>query len=432
MSSIILPLLVTYVPSLSLFFQPQNGTAPLHTAALCNLRPLLKLLIASGADLNLKHIKREACTAAHLAASIGNTKCLYMLLTAGADINAKTKKGKTIMDWAITHNQTACVQVLMSFLHAEKTGTVLMKPELAELESPTAADAANKGWHSISAVQNLELRASTAEQKAAEMEQKLREAEDAVRKFKAAQAAAPQSSPTSLSFSSSTSSLPPPPSMLAPPPGMPVASSSSTLPQPSPTKMNDVLAQIRNLNKMTLLRPATASAVPSTPGSKPRAVPYKSPTPLGILNEIKSGVNLRHVDASSVQSQKSMSRLPAEVNLLNDLKRTLKSKRRHVRNDSVMSESDWDGPVTKGTVIESTPARSASVCTIPSAALEAVQMNSKRSDSICSESETRSSSGASGNSNGTMSELLDNIAALDLNSCENAENIAPATPSILV
>lgn len=409
---------------------------------LCNLKSILKLLIQSGANINIKQAKKDKNTPAHVAAAVGNVKCLYMLLQAGADMSQTNKRGKTVLEWAIQHSQAACVQILCAYMEAQKNGVPV--PPNPELEAEFAPSALNvvrvhPTWHPIDQVQNLERRASQAESMMSELAMKLKEAEEAVRRYRQ-QLGEPEEPVAEVK----ASSLPPPPpsKSLPPPPPAPSPTKAAVAPSPSPVKLagaRPVLTPVAQLTSpgRTPVRAATLTSPirmgvahligledeavtklnfdvessgtesPSNAGSVSEnsqasstgavaasPAPVASPTPASpirpgavatagagitreallaaarnlqpstpirikhatmpialagtpnrevlanVLNEIRQGVHLRPVDNRPVVDN--------QPTLIDELKRTLKMKRRHVRQESRVSD-DWNIPSTSST-----------------------------------------------------------------------------------
>jgi ankyrin repeat protein len=71
---------------------------PIHSAAAGNYTDIARLLIESGANVNVK--QQAGVTPLHSAAQNGNLDLLILLLEAGADVNARMEGGKLPADLA--------------------------------------------------------------------------------------------------------------------------------------------------------------------------------------------------------------------------------------------------------------------------------------------------------------------------------------------
>ena len=71
---------------------------------------VVKLLLAKGADINVKNSNGE--TALMAASSRGNADVVKLLLDKGADINVKNSKGKTALAIAKDKGKTEIVAML--------------------------------------------------------------------------------------------------------------------------------------------------------------------------------------------------------------------------------------------------------------------------------------------------------------------------------
>jgi ankyrin repeat protein len=78
--------------------QNYHNKAPLHYAAEQNIITAAELLIANGADLNLKNSDGE--TPLHFAAQHDNFDMVKLLVEKGSQINAKENHGYTVLDIA--------------------------------------------------------------------------------------------------------------------------------------------------------------------------------------------------------------------------------------------------------------------------------------------------------------------------------------------
>ena len=93
-----------------------NGKLPLNFAAESGSEECLKLLIDKGADVNAmgQHPFRDNQTALMCAARCGFTSGLNMLLAAGADVNMKDKKyGKPPLNYAAESGIEECLKILI-------------------------------------------------------------------------------------------------------------------------------------------------------------------------------------------------------------------------------------------------------------------------------------------------------------------------------
>lgn len=93
--------------------EDENGEAPLHVAARCGQRRIMKLLLTHGAELGL--VDRRGRTCLHCAASSGHASCLAFALDFGADeyIEIKQDNGLTCLHLAIRSNNMECVSILL-------------------------------------------------------------------------------------------------------------------------------------------------------------------------------------------------------------------------------------------------------------------------------------------------------------------------------
>ena len=74
--------------------------ANLHWAAYWNRIKVAKLLIDSGADVQAKDENDNDNTPLHVAARWDNIEIAKLLISAGADVNAKNKFGNSPLSWA--------------------------------------------------------------------------------------------------------------------------------------------------------------------------------------------------------------------------------------------------------------------------------------------------------------------------------------------
>ena len=110
----------------------ENGLSPLHYACQKGYRDIVKLLIASGADVTL--ISNVSITPLHTAVLSGNKEIIQLLTEAGADLNATDKRGKTPLIYAVEAKKAEAARYLME-LGADST--------VMDNENHTALDYAN-------------------------------------------------------------------------------------------------------------------------------------------------------------------------------------------------------------------------------------------------------------------------------------------------
>jgi cytohesin len=94
-----------------------DGSIPLHGAAFWGLKEVAELLIAKGADVNVKDYK--GVTPLHDAALWGHKEIAELLLANGADVDAKDEDGDTPLDVAILRNDKETADLLRK--HGGKT-----------------------------------------------------------------------------------------------------------------------------------------------------------------------------------------------------------------------------------------------------------------------------------------------------------------------
>ncbi|CAM9726657.1 unnamed protein product [Chrysoparadoxa australica] len=80
----------------------EEGSTPLHVAALAECSKIPRVLISQGADVNA--VNSKGSTPLHWAATIGNREMVQMLLHEGADVNAKDQDGRTALHGACAHS----------------------------------------------------------------------------------------------------------------------------------------------------------------------------------------------------------------------------------------------------------------------------------------------------------------------------------------
>eukprot|EP00656_Telonema_subtile_P033320 TRINITY_DN3686_c0_g1_i3.p1 TRINITY_DN3686_c0_g1~~TRINITY_DN3686_c0_g1_i3.p1 ORF type:complete len:162 (+),score=44.82 TRINITY_DN3686_c0_g1_i3:183-668(+) len=97
--------------AVSLTAEPDHGT-PLHEAAIWGREGLIKVLIASKADVNA--LNDGESTPLHWAAYHGRRDAAKALLEAGADIDAKNKRGESALALARSYNRKAMAALLQA------------------------------------------------------------------------------------------------------------------------------------------------------------------------------------------------------------------------------------------------------------------------------------------------------------------------------
>ena len=79
-----------------------TGWALLHSAAYDGRKEIVELLIAKGADVNVKSADGSGGrTPLHFAAYYGHEEIVELLISKGADVNAKRSNGATPLDLAL-------------------------------------------------------------------------------------------------------------------------------------------------------------------------------------------------------------------------------------------------------------------------------------------------------------------------------------------
>ncbi len=97
----------------------EDGGTPLLRAAWGGHKEIAELLIANGADVNVKS-GRTATPPLHLAAYKGHKEVVELVIAKGADVNAKGDAGDTPLDWAISRKRTETADLLRK--HGAMTG----------------------------------------------------------------------------------------------------------------------------------------------------------------------------------------------------------------------------------------------------------------------------------------------------------------------
>ncbi|KAJ1479442.1 ankyrin repeat-containing domain protein [Baffinella frigidus] len=88
----------------------QSGSTPLHFAAKAGRTAIVRMLLDSGADCNLK--AGDGRTPLHRAAGDGHRKVCIVLLNHGADIVARDHAGRIPEDFATARGQAHVVALL--------------------------------------------------------------------------------------------------------------------------------------------------------------------------------------------------------------------------------------------------------------------------------------------------------------------------------
>jgi len=89
----------------------KNRETPLHIAVKKNWNEMAELLISAGADVNSRDEDLQS-TPLHIAAEDGNKDIVELLVSKGADINAKDKEGKTPLKLALENGRNEIVDLL--------------------------------------------------------------------------------------------------------------------------------------------------------------------------------------------------------------------------------------------------------------------------------------------------------------------------------
>jgi ankyrin repeat protein len=89
----------------------RGGRSPLSLATMDDHRDIVRLLLTRGADANVKD--DDEATPLHLAAWSGYEDVAKLLLAHGADVNAKDTNGRTPLDWATERGDNRMEKLLM-------------------------------------------------------------------------------------------------------------------------------------------------------------------------------------------------------------------------------------------------------------------------------------------------------------------------------
>ncbi len=87
-----------------------NGISPVHAAIAKDRAPIVELLLASQADINLAG--KNGIRPIHLAAAFGSTQLLQAVLSKGPDLNVKNDDGDTALTLATAKNKFDNVALL--------------------------------------------------------------------------------------------------------------------------------------------------------------------------------------------------------------------------------------------------------------------------------------------------------------------------------
>lgn len=91
-----------------------EGRPVLHQAVNLGHEEMVKLLLDSGADVNIEHHDDER-TALHIAAGKGNDKLVQLLLDRGANVNAADSVGLTVLHAAVLGRTPSTVRMLLRY-----------------------------------------------------------------------------------------------------------------------------------------------------------------------------------------------------------------------------------------------------------------------------------------------------------------------------
>ena len=94
--------------------EASDGAHPLHLACFFGQTETAKLLLDSGADINVAVAVFGGVFPIHSAAASRSTEIIKMLLEAGADPNTKQQGGWTALHAAAKHGDTAMAQLLLN------------------------------------------------------------------------------------------------------------------------------------------------------------------------------------------------------------------------------------------------------------------------------------------------------------------------------
>ena len=92
----------------------KDGQTPLHTAAEQGHNDIVTLLIDQGADVNANTTKTGAGTPLHQAAGEGHIDTVKLLIANRANVNSKNNYGGTPLHWAAVEGYTNVVELLLN------------------------------------------------------------------------------------------------------------------------------------------------------------------------------------------------------------------------------------------------------------------------------------------------------------------------------
>jgi len=92
-----------------------TGESVIHMAVCWSRQAMLPLLIAYGADVNVRGTNPAGQTALHIAAQFGNEEALRELIKAGADVFAKYADGNTALDVAAREGRIGTASILLDY-----------------------------------------------------------------------------------------------------------------------------------------------------------------------------------------------------------------------------------------------------------------------------------------------------------------------------
>lgn len=90
-----------------------SGETALHIACNLQLTNIVKLLIASGINVNLQDYDHEF-TALHYSINLNNKELVSLLLTNGADPNIQDIVGNTVIHYAVSENNLECLVMVVN------------------------------------------------------------------------------------------------------------------------------------------------------------------------------------------------------------------------------------------------------------------------------------------------------------------------------
>lgn len=100
-----------YLGYLDYPYEDEYQLGPLHYAAYHNHTGVMKLLLAQGANINLKDVNEQ--TPLDIAVDVGNLEAARLLLEKGANVDIKDKEGWTYLHYAIIKENIELVVLLI-------------------------------------------------------------------------------------------------------------------------------------------------------------------------------------------------------------------------------------------------------------------------------------------------------------------------------